>query len=217
MISRLKDRILQPETIGIFLVLVGFAMLVSIYSPLLKEEFRYRFFSADIKKVISVTDRERMEGIVPADEQEIIYPVDEEFGIVIPRISANANVIADVDPNDPAIYQRALTRGVAHADGTSYPGEEGNVFIFAHSGVDFPEALRYNAVFYLLGKLEERDNITIFYEGKRFEYAVSEKKIVNADEVGYLKGDPQEKTLTLMTCWPAGTTLKRLVVIAEQI
>jgi sortase A len=150
-------------------------------------------------------------------EKKAIYPVDERSGIVIPKIGANASVIPDVDWQDSSVYQQALTKGVAHAKGTSHPGEPGNVFIFAHSGVDFYEASRYNAVFYLLGKLVAGDEIYLFQDGKKLVYRVSDTRTVAPEQVEYLSGDATKKTLTLMTCWPAGTTYKRLVVLADQV
>jgi sortase A len=93
------------------------------------------------------------------------------------------------------------------------------MFLFAHSGADFFEAQRFNAVFYLLSKMEKGDVVYIFYKGKRLTYEVISQEKVNADQVEFMdaKTDSQEKTLTLMTCWPAGTTLKRLMVIARQV
>ncbi len=148
---------------------------------------------------------------------QVLLPVSEDFGIVIPKIGANARIIPDVDWEDGAVYQRALTEGVAHARGTAKPGERGNVFLFSHSGVDFLEANRYNALFYLIDKLNPGDDIVVFFEGQKFEYRVVEKKKVAPEELEYLKGSEDQKTLTLMTCWPAGTTLQRLLVIAQQV
>ena len=146
-----------------------------------------------------------------------IYPVDEHSGIVIPKIGANAKVVWGVDWQDSSVYQQALTKGVAHAKGTALPGEPGNAFLFAHSGADFYEAIRYNAEFYLLSKLEAGDEVYLFRDGKKLAYRVTDTRTVSPEEVGYLSGDAKKKTLTLMTCWPAGTTYKRLVVLADQV
>lgn len=189
---------------GTALVVASVFVLLFTFLPVIKEEIKYQFLPKSSKNGLQETN-------------DVIYPVDEEFGIVIPKISANAKVIADVDWQDSNIYQRALTRGVAHAAGTAHPGEAGNVFIFSHSGVDFYEANRYNALFYLLNKLAQGDEIDIFYQKQKFVYRVVGQKIVAPENVEYLTGDKTKKTLTLMTCWPAGTTLRRLVVIAEQV
>jgi LPXTG-site transpeptidase (sortase) family protein len=103
---------------------------------------------------------------------------------------------------------------VAHAKGTGLPGEGKNIFIFAHSTADFFEANRYNAVFYLLSKMENGDEIYLFYKNQKYRYKVSDKKTVKADEAKYLDKDAGDQ-LTLMTCWPPGTTMKRLIVIAS--
>lgn len=144
-----------------------------------------------------------------------ITPIDANFGIVIPKIGANAKVIADVDPGDEKVYLEALKGGVAHAKESNYPGEIGNTFLFAHSVGNFWEINRWNAVFYLLRELEPGDEIDIFYKGKRYIYIVYDKKIVDPTDVGYLYAQANFAQLTLQTCWPPGTTLKRLLVFAR--
>lgn len=198
---------------GVVLIMIAVALLLLTGYPIVKEEIRYAL-SPKTKKVTVLAKATARQGDVGMDK--IIYPKDEEFGIVIPKIMANAKVIANVDWRDSQEYQRALTKGVAHAGGSALPGEGGNVFLFAHSGVDFFEATRYNAVFYLVNKLEKGDEIDIFYQKRKFTYKISEKKTVGPEEIGYLDGDAGGKTLTLMTCWPPGTTLKRMIVTATQ-
>lgn len=133
---------------------------------------------------------------------------------MIPKIGANAAVVANVDPYDSRQYQIALTRGIAHARGTVFPGQPGNVFLFSHSSANIIDAGRYNSVFFLLTKLEKDDEIILYYKGEKFRYAVTEKGIVEANAVSYLSPTSEGKTLTLMTCWPPGTTLKRLIIRA---
>ncbi len=140
-------------------------------------------------------------------------PIDREFGIVISKIKANAKVVPNVDPFNSKIYQKALTRGVAHAKGSVFPGRPGNSFIFAHSSENFYEALRYNSVFYLLNKLEKGDQIEIYFNQKQYTYVVEEKKFVQAADVNYLNPKTDRSLLTLMTCWPPWTNLKRLLII----
>lgn len=137
------------------------------------------------------------------------------YFFVIPKINANSKVIKDVNPLNASEYQWALTKGVAHAKGSAYPGQFGNVFLFSHSSVNFYEAARYNSVFYLLSKLEKGDDVYIFYNKAKIKYSVTEKKIVDPKNISYLTNNSKKHTLTLMTCWPPGTTLNRLLVIAE--
>lgn len=146
-----------------------------------------------------------------------IKPIDKEFGIVIPKIGANAKIVAQVDPYNANIYQVALTKGVAQAKGTSFPDKVGNMFLFSHSSANILEATRYNSVFYLLSKLKKDDEVDVYYKQKKYKYKVSEVKLVDSKEVSYLNPNSESRTLTMMTCWPAGTTYKRLLIIAREV
>ena len=189
---------------GLAIVLFSF-----IYYPVISAEIAYFFSNHGSNSiVVSKTDK-------TSSDQNAITPVDEDFGIVIPKINANSKVIKDVNPYNSQEYQRALTKGVAHAKGSAYPGQFGNVFMFSHSSVDFYQASRYNSIFYLLSKLERGDDIYIFYNKVKIKYSVTEKKIVEANNISYLSNNSKDHTLTLMTCWPAGTSLKRLIVVAQ--
>jgi len=89
--------------------------------------------------------------------------------------------------------------------------------LFAHSTDNFWNAGRYNAIFYLLKDLVPGDEVVVFYQNKRYDYIVSESKIVNPDDVSHIV-DAQnagEETLILQTCWPPGTTFQRLLVFAK--
>lgn len=182
--------------LGAILIITSLAFFVYIFTPVFKVEIDYR--------------------IKPKQSINQIKPIDKEFGIVIPKISANAKIIKDVDPFNPNTYQFALTKGVAHAKESSLPDKNGNTFIFSHSSVNLLEANRYNSIFFLLNKLKKDDEIEIYYKQKKYKYKVTEIKIVDAKEISFLNPTSEIKTLTLMTCWPAGTTYKRLLVIAKQ-
>lgn len=182
-------------SIGLFLIALSFSLFAYIFIPVAKVEIIY-----NLKK--------------PETRISKINPVDKNFGVVIPKIGANASIIPQVDPYDSNVYQVALTKGVAQAKGTLYPDQFGNMFLFSHSSANMLEASRYNSVFYLLSKLQENDEIFIYYKNIKYKYGVSEIKTVDAKDIGYLSPVSGTKTLTLMTCWPPGTTLKRLLIIA---
>ena len=148
---------------------------------------------------------------------EVLVPKDSQFSIVIPKIGANSNIIANVDPATESVYLEALKKGVAHARGTQNPGMGGHIFLFAHSTDYFWNVGTYNAVFYLLYKLERGDAVDLFYKGQRYAYKVVDKKIVNPNQVEYLTRQSDSELLTLQTCWPPGTTLKRMLVFAKRV
>ena len=167
-----------------------------------------------------MTDTEITFSDSPGDknnQKKVIVAADKEFSIVIPKIGANSKVIKNVDPYNSLEYQLKLTQGVAHSKGTALPGEKGNSFYFAHSSDSFINANRYNSVFYLLTKMVAGDPFYIIYENRIYKYTVTGSRVVNAEDISYLQGDEIKETATLMTCWPAGTTLKRYVVIGELV
>lgn len=146
---------------------------------------------------------------------EAIAPVSAQFGLVIPKIGANAPIYPNVDPADPNVYLPILEKGVAHALGTVFPGVTGNIYLYAHSTDSFWNVGRYNAIFYLLKELDYGDEIDVFYNGVRHVYRVVNKIIVDPSDVRWLTDPVSYELLTLQTCWPPGTTLKRLIVFAR--
>lgn len=174
-------------------IAVGVALLVDIFSPIVSTEIKYQ----------------------TTKQPETMTPVDTELGIVIPKIGANAKIIAGVNPYDSNDYQRALTQGVAHAIGTVLPGDQGNSFLFSHSSANLMVATTYNSIFYLLNKLNIGDQIIIYRRGTPITFAVTEKKMVSAKSVDVMTSASLEPQITLMTCWPPGTDLQRLLVIAK--
>lgn len=194
--------------IGLVLVIVSVALLSLIFKDVIKSEFSYyQIKGADEKSVVTES----------SDKNNVIVAADKNFSVVIPKIGANAKVIENVDPFDSAQYQQALTKGVAMAKGSALPLNGKNTFLFAHSSDNFINANTYNAVFYLLYKLEKDDKVYLVYRGKVIEYKVAEKKYVNADQTDYMGANYGNNTLTLMTCWPAGTTLRRLIIVANLV
>lgn len=211
--SRAKSRDLVPLkifiSIGLLLIFTGLAVLILTFFPVATAELRYWLFPPDKNATVVLASQQALPG------QNVITPVDRDFGIVIPKIGANAKVVANVDPYNQRAYEWALTKGVAQAKGTAFPGEDGNIFIFAHSAGNFYEANRFNAIFYLLTKLEKGDLIYLFYKEGEYKYSVTDKKLVDASSVSYLSKKGEGQILTLMTCWPPGTTLKRLIILAK--
>lgn len=208
MFSSLKEADKRKKTAlmilwtGVVLITTAVILFILIFGQVLKEEVKY-----DYHRAVSKTN-----------PVAVITPVDDAFGIVIPKISANAPIIQNVDPYNEKEYQVALTKGIAHAKNSALPehANKGTVFLFAHSAGNFYEANRYNAIFYLLSKLEKKDPIYVFYNEKKYSYYVTETKIVDENQVQYISNNAPKEQLILMTCWPAGTSLKRLLVFAQK-
>lgn len=183
--------------IGIGLILLSFFVLARLFHDPLTQEIKY--------------------AVSTIKEEKSLTPPNTDFAITIDKIGASSAIVKGIDPYNSQLYQRALRDGVAHAKGTKLPGEGGNIFLFAHSSAYLLTAERYNSIFYLMHHLEVGDIIKVWSEGKEYDYAVSEKKFVAPSDTEYLTTKTSVEQLTLMTCWPPGTTLKRLIIIAKPL
>lgn len=110
--------------------------------------------------------------------------------------------------------QDALRNGVVSFPGTAQPGEKGNAFITGHSSYYplFPG--RYKDVFALLPKIEIGEEIQVWQGQQKFTYQVSDKREVSPTATDVLD-ETDDSRLTLMTCVPLGTALRRLIVTAQ--
>lgn len=158
---------------------------------------------------------------IPPLSLEIAPP---DMRLIIPRINQNVPVIGVTNENLIARkwneletdIQKALRNGVIHYPGTALPGDRGNVVITGHSSYYAWDPGRFKDVFALLHDVRIGDRIVIYFHQKKFLYEVSDIKTVLPKDVDVLAQTVGEQ-LTLITCTPIGTNLKRLVVTAKLI
>jgi LPXTG-site transpeptidase (sortase) family protein len=151
--------------------------------------------------------------ITPPDDRIIIPRINKNVPIV--RVSTEKLIQKDWNGLEAQI-QDALKYGVVHFPGTALPGYKGNVVITGHSSY-FPwDAGRFKDVFALLHQVSVGDEIIVYYNQGKFRYIVYDKQVVQPSQIEVLtqKG---ENRLTLITCTPVGTNLRRLVVLAKPI
>lgn len=209
------------KSLANILIIIGVLILVLIFGRPLLQEINYNLAKISrttylVSNPNSDSEQDNSDNLFLDSKARLIAPVDTEFGIIIPKINANAKIFPEVDPLNPEEFLPILEKGVAHAKGTGFPGGGKNIYLFAHSTNAFFNFQQYNAVFYLIGKLEKKDEVDIFFQGSLYKYEVEEKVVVSSNAIGYLKPEDEE-ILTLQTCYPPGTTLKRLIVRARKI
>jgi sortase A len=139
--------------------------------------------------------------------------------LIIPKINVDVPVIYDVTPDYDAQMQ-AMEGGVAYfgiPGASSKPGQVGNTVLSGHSSNDILDKGDYKFIFARLDQLETGDSIYVNYQGKRYTYTVTKKKVVTPTQVDALVYPTTKPELTLITCTPLGTSLNRLLVTAEQV
>ena len=123
----------------------------------------------------------------------------------------------DLNSIEEADIQKALEDGVVHYATTPNPGEIGNSVIVGHSSHNFVNAGKYKFAFVLLKRLENEDLFYVQRDGVRYTYKVYKKEIVPPTAVEVLDTQERANTITLITCDPPGTSINRLIIVAEQI
>ena len=206
------------RTFANILIIGGFVILGATYLPIITGEAWY--YLKTVKKQEYSLD-------VPNGEKPSIFarylsanaikiePINKTFSIVIEKIDVSAPIVENVSVIDPVAYNKALDTGVAHAAGSALPGENGNVYLFAHSSLGFFRFSKYATVFNLLRKLQNGDKIHVFYQNRDYLYQVINKETVKGWNTVPLTRKVIQPTLTLQTCDPPGTTFNRLVVTAK--
>lgn len=171
--------------------------------------------------ILSSEDIEHQRELIPKLDIEIAPLTDR---IVIPRIDQNVPVIKVgsehlINRDWQALeneIQDALQSGVVHYPGTNVPGEDGNIVLTGHSSY-FPwDPGRFKDVFALLHDVEVGDSVLVYSNQEKHVYKVNSKFEVKANNIDVLKQTPDEQ-LTLITCTPVGTNLRRLIVTAEPV
>src|SRR3989344_1197919 len=139
--------------------------------------------------------------------------VPEFYYITIPKLRIER---ARVDTSPPDL---SPDDALGHYIGSAQPGQNGDTFIYGHSVLpSFYNPKNYKTIFSTLHQLEIGDEFTIEYNNKTYTYKVEQKKTLKPNEVdplwGYKPKYLNESTVTLMTCSPPGTKIKRLLVNA---
>lgn len=195
--------------IGTAITSGAFAFLLYSYAPIVRNDSPF----IPLESKVEINE----ERSANAQKEEVVSDpeVEVEYFLSIPKINAYSKIIRDVDPMDEGQYAAALLSGVAHSKGTSYPGSVGRSFLFAHSTNDIVNITQFNAVFYDLRKLAKGDKIEVRNSrGEVTLFEVRERHIVEATDVSWLSQSDKTE-LVLQTCYPPGTTWKRLIVVAD--
>ena len=204
-IAGLKRRAKILRWLGAFLIFISLVGLGVVYGPLIEAELTYQFSKTAPTSRLGSALRDMPNWQVP----------DTSYSLYIPKIAARARVIGNVDASNEDNYLAALKLGVAEAAGLAHPGQIGTTYWFSNSSDGPWNFARYNAVFYLLDRVENGDRVEVMYKDKLLRYKVTKVQILAASDTRYLIPQSREELLVLQTCYPPGTSWNRLVVEAR--
>ena len=194
-----------PAKLTSYLLALPLIIILYVAAPLIIGEIRYRVVV------------EKQPEIARSKFSYVLSPNDNEMELIIPKIAVRTKVLTNIDPNKEDEYNAVLTNKAAHAAGSSFPGQKGLIYLFGHSTNSIFNVNFFNPVFYSVKNLEKGDELTLLYQGKLYNYQINDKKIVEANDLSNLQTEPNKEKLILQTCWPPGTSWKRLLLIASPI
>lgn len=160
---------------------------------------------------------EIMSGSNPLDNSIVrINPDLESYNMLIDKLGTSAPLVFVTSRDEEDIYE-GLKRGYVHYDKTALPGNDGDAVLFCHSSGRFGSRGDYDTLCANLDKVERGDEIVIASRSIKLRYRITSRKN------DYDPADPNifrktnRPTLSIISCYPAGTNHQRIVVRAELV
>jgi len=206
-----KSRILPLTLILCGVLILGTQIILPL--AFFKSTKKSETMESSVLGVMSGFKDFEFEELASEEEKTKVAENVGDVYLTIPKLGIENAVVElnsrSMDPED----------ALGHYVGSALPGQPGNSFIYGHSVLPWffnPE--NYKTIFSTLEKLEAGDEIIIKSAGREFTYLVENKETLYPAEVNPLEETKptflNESTVTLMTCIPPGTKLKRLLVHA---
>lgn len=127
------------------------------------------------------------------------------YSLSIPKLEIE-NAAVEIGGED-------LLKSMIHYSGTALPGQYGNATIFCHSSLpQFFNPKSYKTICSTLPRLEIGDEILVNFDGILYRYQVYKMVEVKPEDVEVLAQYYDGQYLSLITCVPPGTYLRRLIV-----
>ncbi|MFA5827843.1 MAG: sortase [Candidatus Shapirobacteria bacterium] len=127
------------------------------------------------------------------------------YSISIPKLK--------IDRASVALGSMDLKKTLVQYPQTALPGQLGNSVIFGHSVLpQFFNPKSYITIFSTLFRLKQGDEIYVNYDDIQYKYLVEEMFEVQPTDLSVLEQRFDGKYLTLITCSPPGTYLRRLII-----
>jgi len=216
----------QKKMLSIPLFTVGILLLAIAVAPIV----RYQFFESSFRQVLSpvspsfynraqrvlgdnTTDYTQLSNWFNQPDKDttngvLDAPVKGSYLLSIPKLKIeDANV---------SIGGQDLAHSLIHYVQTALPGQVGSPVIFGHSVLpQFFNTKNYTTIFSTVHRLKLGDEVLLNYDGVKYKYLVDDMYETEATDLSVLEQRFDGKYLTIVTCHPPGTYLRRLVIKAR--
>lgn len=208
------------------MMVVGASLLISVGYPILSHELTIGLKSQR-QNVLSPVPRESLSQTVSVLAQNDYNQISSWFNFSRPQSFLSPSNITHYTLSIPKlrIKDALVTTGgdnlwtsLIQYGGTANPGETGSVVIFGHSILpQFYNPNSYRSIFSLIPTLKSGDEILVSFDGIIYKYVVYDYFEVAPGEIDVLEQQYDHRDLTLVTCVPPGTYLRRGIVKAKLV
>lgn len=209
------------KTLPFILIIIGLSLVGFVAAPILSYQFIIApRFSSPVKPI----SQEQASSPVVLAEETPDYTQSINWFPTAPRLLPRPSRITHYTLSIPelkienAIVEiggEDLKQSLIQYEGTAFPGQFGNTVIFGHSVLpQFFNPKNYLTIFSTLPTLEVGNEVLVDFDGVHYQYLVKEMVEVEPEDISILEQRYDNSCLTLITCVPPGTYLKRLAVYA---
>ena len=173
--------------------------------------FNFTFIKQKIKDFY---EWEKIEKIFSIFGKKIKSPhfekTEKEDSLEIP--SLDLILPLSLAKNEPEAQEKLKEGVVLFLPESSFPVEKGKAVILGHSAPNFWPAKKYDTAFSKISQLKKGDLIILNFNQISYFFSVKEKFYLEKGQP--LPQETKNGTLFLISCWPPGQDLKRIVVMA---
>jgi sortase A len=209
------------RSLSVLVLITGLVLLANAALPIAFYELTNNQFKAHFVSPLATSKSVLGETISPD------YANPKNWFPVAPILPPQPSRITDYSLSIPKlgiedarvqIGGEDMMENLVQYPGTALPGQYGNSVIFGHSVLpQFFNPKNYKTIFSTLPTLKEGDEILIDFDGIRYRYLVRKMVEAKPEDVTILEQNYDSQWLSLITCVPPGTYLRRLIVRAQLV
>ncbi len=219
------SRFQQKKILTILFLFTGFIFLGFAFFPIINFQIAY---STQLKQIIdplstkSSRQSGNLLGDVSTDYTQLTNWFVDNYDVPDQLINNSQSAyylsIPKLNIKDAVVIMGSmdLKKSLIQYPQTALPGQLGNTVVFGHSVLpQFFSPKNYLTIFSTLYKLKQGDEIILNYDRLEYKYVVEEMFEVKPTNLSVLEQKFDNKYLTLITCSPPGTYLRRLIIKAQ--
>ncbi len=223
----------RPRFVAGLLVVVGLFFFINAaypiisYQLLISPRFSPAFISPNSEAAIAQTfgtasgtevlgteidlvDYTKASNWFPEEKTTFLAGTTTSYQLSIPKLKIEGAIVV--------VGMEDLKKSLIQYPGTVPPGKFGNTVIFGHSVLpQFFNPKNYLTIFSTLPTLKIGDEIFVDYNQVRYKYVIEQMIEVAPNDISILAQRYDDSYLTLITCVPPGTYLRRLIVRARLV